>query len=161
MMSRNRARSVLAACLLSAAITTGTRAEAPLIWTEKAGEGMISLSYGAVDPSVQPTLLLSCFNEMGVAALDIFGAIEGARPGEKLTIAFAAGSTHKIEGEAALDDKTGALYAEASSFEVKPLIAVLKAAGPLTVTMAATTLTLSDTGRAEAVEKFGKDCELD
>jgi hypothetical protein len=98
---------------------------------------------------------------MGVAALDIFGAIQGARPGEKLTIEFSAGSSLALEGEAALDEETGAMYAEASGIEVKPLLAVLEAPGPVEITMAATKLTLSDKGRADAVEKFGKDCELD
>ena len=89
------------------------------------------------------------------------GAIEGARPGQKIGIEFSAGGTKaSLEGEATLDDKTGSIFAEASGIEVKPVLAVLKAEGPIAVKTGETSQTLSDVGRAEAVEKFSKDCTL-
>jgi hypothetical protein len=106
-------------------------------------------------------LLLSCFNEMGIAVVNIFSTIEATRPGEKLTIELsAAGGSHSVEGEAGIDAKAGSMFAEASDIEVKPVLAVLKSPGPLTVKMAATSLTLSDAGRAEAAERFSKNCTL-
>ena len=59
-----------------------------------------------------------------------------------------------------LDDKTGTMFAEASDVEIAPLLAVLKSSGPLTVKIAATTITLPEVGRAEAAEKFSKDCQI-
>jgi hypothetical protein len=92
--------------------------------------------------------------------LNIFSTIEATRPGEKLTIQLSAGGSHAIEGEAGIDAKAGSMFAEASDIEVRPVLAVLKSPGPLTVKMAATSLTLTDTGRAEAAERFSKNCTL-
>lgn len=164
MMSRRAARLALAACLVAEALLlrSGPRAEETFAWTEKASEGFISLSYGSLDASQQPVFQLSCFNEMEIAVLNVFGAIEGVRPGQKLTIELAAGSAKaSLEGEASLDDKTGAIFAEASDIEVKPVLDVLRSPGPLTVKTAETSRTLSDVGRADAVEKFSKDCTLE
>jgi hypothetical protein len=52
------------------------------------------------------------------------------------------------------------MFAEASDVEIAPLLAVLKASGPLTIKIAATTITLPEVGRAEAAETFSKDCKL-
>jgi hypothetical protein len=41
----------LAACLLAAAQASTARAEDNLIWTGKASEGLISLSYAPLDPA--------------------------------------------------------------------------------------------------------------
>jgi hypothetical protein len=163
MMSRRVTRLSVAACLVAEAMLSGaqSRAQESLVWTEKASEGFISLSYGSLDASQQPIFQLSCFNEMEIAVLNVFGAIEGARPGQKLTIELSTGNaTASLEGEASLDEKSGAVFAEASDIEVKPLLDVLKAPGPLTVKAADTTQTLSDTGRANAAETFSKDCKL-
>jgi hypothetical protein len=161
-MSRLAARLPLAVCLLIGTLSPigSVRAEEKSVWTEKASEGFVSLTYGPLDASKQPVLLLSCFNEMGIAVLNIFSTIEATRPGEKLTIQLSAGGSHAIEGEAGIDAKAGSMFAEASDIEVRPVLAVLKSPGPLTVKMAATSLTLTDTGRAEAAERFSKNCTL-
>jgi hypothetical protein len=156
-------RPLLAACYGIGAFfpVEAARAQETLVWTEKASEGFVSLTYGSLDASKQPVFLLSCFNEMGIAVLDIFGVIQGTRPGEKLTIELSSGSSHSIGGSAEIDKKTGTMFAEASDIEVKPILEVLKSPGPLTVKMAATTLTMPETGRGEAAERFGKNCTLD
>ncbi|HSD93092.1 MAG TPA: hypothetical protein VLB11_08725 [Methyloceanibacter sp.] len=163
MMSPLAARLSFVVCLLAATAAPGklVRAQETLVWTDKASEGFVSLTYGSLDATKQPKFLLSCFNEMGIAVLDIFGVIQGTRPGEKLIIEFSGGSSLSLEGAVELDTKSGSMFAEASEIEVKPLLEVLKSPGPVTVKMAATTLTLSDTGRAEAAERFGRNCKLD
>ena len=162
MMTRASASLLLAGCLLALSGTSGglARTEEKFVWTEKASEGFISLVYGPLDADKRPLLLLTCFNEMDVAVLNIFGVIQGTRPGDKLTIELSAGSSHPIDGQVELDPKTGVMFAEASGIEVGPLLDVLMTPGPLTVKMAATSLTLSDLGRSEAAEKFSKDCKL-
>jgi hypothetical protein len=163
MMSRIVSRLCFVVCLLAITAVTNkfVHAQETLVWTDKASEGFVSLSYGSLDATKQPKFLLSCFNEMGIAVLDIFGVIQGTRPGEKLTIEFSAGRSLSLEGAVELDTKSGSMFAEASDIEVKPLLEVLKSPGPVTVKMAATTLTLTDTGRTEAAERFGKNCLLD
>ena len=161
MMSRSLGRLLLAACLLAGS-ASGTRAQETLAWTEKASEGFIALNYGSLDSSKAPVFQLSCFNEMEIAVLNVFGAVEGARPGQKLPIELSAGNAKlSLVGEASLDDKTGAMFAEASGIEVKPVLEVLKSPGPVTVKTGETSQTLSEVGRADAVAKFGKDCTLE
>jgi hypothetical protein len=161
MMSRSPARLLLAACLLAGS-ASGTRAQETLAWTEKASEGFIALNYGSLDSAKPPVFQLSCFYEMEIAVLNVFGTIEGVRPGQKLTIELSAGDAKtSLEGEASLDDKTGAVFAEASGIEVKPVIEVLKSPGTVTVKTGETNQTLSDVGRADAVAKFSKDCTLE
>ena len=157
------ARLLFAACLLTGAVLPGSfaRSEETLVWTANSTGGLIALTYGSLDSTKPPVFLLSCFNEMDVAVLEIFGTIEGTRPGQPLTIEISAGSSQSpIKGEAAIDDKTGVMFAEASGVEIAPLLAVLKSPGPLSIKTALTTRTLPEVGRAEAVEKFSKDCQV-
>jgi hypothetical protein len=137
------------------------RTEESLVWTGTTQGGLISLTYGSLDTSKPPLFLLTCFNEMDVAVLDIFGALEGGQPGQKLTIELSGAASQSLQGETSRDDKTGRVFAEASDIEVKPILAVLKSPGPVTVKVGSTTKTLSDAGRADAVEKFSKECQLD
>jgi hypothetical protein len=44
---------------------------------------------------------------------------------------------------------------------VKPVLEVLRQAGPVTVTAGGASVSLSDQGRAQAVERFTKDCPLE
>jgi len=154
---------LLAACVISAALLSlgVARSEETLVWRATTNGDLISLSYGSLDTNKPPVLLLSCFNEMSIGVLEIFGTIEGSRPGQKLNIDLSAGGTQSsIEGSVELDDATGTMFAEGSDVEIAPLLKVLKAAGPLTLKIAATTLTLPEVGRAEAAEAFSKDCQL-
>src|SRR5262245_16087379 len=152
---------VLAAWLLAAAQVSSARAEDNLIWTDKASEGLISLSYAPLDPAKPPLFLLSCFDAMGIAVLDLRQEIAGVKPGDGLTVALSAGDAKaEVKGEAAKDD-AGTTFAEASDIAVKPVLEVLRQAGPVTVTAGSASASLSDRGRAQAVERFSKDCPLE
>jgi hypothetical protein len=132
------------------------------VWLEKSSEGLVSLAYGPVDPAETPLFILSCFNAMGIAVLDVHKEIPDAKPGAPLTIDLSAGATKAlIEGEAARDDASGVTFGETSDIAVKPILEVLRAAGTLTITMGKTSATLSDQGRKQAVAKFSQDCQLD
>jgi hypothetical protein len=162
MMSRIRVRLLLAVCLAASALPSAARAEESLVWLEKASEGFVSLAYGPLDPAKPPLFLLSCFNAMGIAVLDLHTEIESAKPGEAIAIELSAGEAKtSVEGEAAHDDASGMTFAEASDLTVKPVLEVLRQEGPVTVAVGQTTATLSDQGRADGVEKFSRDCELD
>jgi hypothetical protein len=164
MMISAPARVVLAGLLVMAVLPQASlaRTEESLVWTEKSSEGLVSLTYGPLDPAKTPLFLLTCFNGMEVAVLEIFGVIEGTRPGQALTIELSAGSAElPLKGEVSLDDATGTMFAEANELKVKPVLDVLRASGPLTVNLGLTNKSLPDQGRADAVEKFSQACELD
>ena len=164
MMVRLSTRLFLAVCLLMGALTPGglARAEESLVWTGKASEGFVSLAYGPLDPAKTPLFLLSCFNAMSIAVLDVHKEIEGAKPGEALTIELSAGDAKSsVDGEATRDDASGVTFGEATDLAVKPVLEVLRQSGPLTVTMGKTSANFSDQGRTQAVDIFSQNCELD
>jgi hypothetical protein len=162
MMSRMRARLSLVTCLAALISAGPARAEESQVWIEKASDGFVSLAYGPLDPAKTPTLLLSCFDAMGIAVLDLHIPIDGAKPGEAITIALSAGEAKtQVEGEAALDEVSSMIFAEASDIAVKPVLEVFRQPGPVAVTVGPTNATLSDQGRADAVDRFSKDCQID
>jgi len=163
-MNRVLACLLIAASLLFVALPQGggPRAEDSPVWTEKSDEGRVSLAYGPLDQAKTPLFLLTCFNNMNVAVLEIFGAIEGTRPGQPLTITLSAANAKlPLKGEVSVYDATSSMFAEASDLKVKPVLEVLRALGPVTVNLGLTDKTLSDQGRADAVEKFDEACKLD
>jgi hypothetical protein len=154
-------RFVLAAALLAGALPQASVAET-LVWTEKASGGFVTLTYGLLDPDKSPLFMLSCLNGMGIAVLDIRSDLPETKPGTPLTIELTSdGLTAPVQGEAAKDETSGASFGQASDIEVKPILDVLRGSGPVTVKVGTESATLSEHGRAEAVDKFGKDCELD
>jgi hypothetical protein len=123
-------------------------AEESLVWLGKSNGSLVTLAYGPVDPTKAPLFLLSCFNGIDVAVLDIH-AIE-----------LSVGSvTASLDGETA--DASGEVFGEASDIKVKPVLAVLREKGPVTVKIGEMSATLAEQGRAEAVEQFAGACRLD
>ena len=164
MMVPSRACLFLAlACAVGALpLASFARTEDALLWTEHSSDNLTSLAYGPLNPAENPLFMLSCFNGMSIAVLDVHHELAGTKPGEPLTIELSAGAAQSlVKGEAALDEANGVTFAEASDIAVKPVLAVLRAEGPLTVKLGETSATLSDKGRAEAVAQFSKDCLLD
>jgi hypothetical protein len=150
-----------AAAILGLLAAAPSRADESLLWTARTSGGMVSLSYGSLNPDQNPVFLLTCLNEMNVSVLEIFSVIEGKRPGQDLTIEFAAGDKKTaLDGRVELDDKSATMFAEASEVEPEPLLDVLGAPGEVTVTLGFTKKTLGDQGRAAAVTQFSKDCAM-
>ncbi len=59
-----------------------------------------------------------------------------------------------------LDDKTGTMFAEASDIEITPLLGCAQSLGPADGQDRLDHVTLPEVGRADAVEKFSKDCQI-
>jgi len=156
------ARLLLIACLLPVAPGGFAQAEETLIWTGNASDGFVSLGYGPLDPAKTPVFLLSCFDAMGIAVLNLRHDVEDAKQGEPLTIVLSAGgTTAEVKGEVSDDESSGTIFAEASDIAVKPLLEVLRQKGPITVTAGKANTSLSDRGRAEAVKLFSDACPLE
>ena len=136
--------------------------DADHVWTERtSGDDLVSLAFGPPDLAKNPLFLLSCFNQMDVAVLDVHREVDGGAPGESLTIEVASGGKQApLKGEVAKNEATGTTFGEAAGIEVKPLLEVLQEPGPLTLTMGKTSATLPEQGRAEAVSRFSQGCKV-
>lgn len=161
-MIRPVARALFVSAFLFAAFAplSLARSEDSLVWISKSNGSLVTLAYGPVDPTKAPLFLLSCFNGMDVAVLDVHQDIASGKPGEKLAIELSAGAaTVSLHGETA--DASGSIFGEASDIKVKPVLAVLREKGPVTVKMGEASARLAEQGRAEAVDQFAGDCKLD
>jgi hypothetical protein len=155
-------RILLAAALLAASLPGASLAEETSVWNEKTNGSFVTLTYGTLSADKAPLFMLSCFNGMGIAVLDVRPGLGDTKPGTPLTIALTGGGqTAQVEGEATRDEASGATFAEASDMAVKPIVDVLRGNGPVTIKVGAANAELTDTGRADAVEQFTKDCTLD
>lgn len=161
-MTQLMARILTATALLVAALVSPARAEDILLWTAREDGGLVSLSYGSFDPGKIPIFMVTCFNGMNIAVLNLHEELSGTEPGQKITIDIAAGAAKTpVQGEAASNERNGPLFAEASGIAIAPVLNVLKEPGPVTVSVGDTRVTLSDTGRTEAVARFSKDCQVE
>jgi hypothetical protein len=154
-------RVLLAAALVAGALSGVALAKDTSVWTNKESGSFVTLTYGPLNPAKTPLFMLSCFNGMGIAVLNVHSGLPDTKPGTALTIDLASGdSTLPIEAEAVHDKASGATFGEASDFEMKPILKVLHGDSPVTVKVGGTNSELSDHGRAEAVGKFSEACEL-
>jgi hypothetical protein len=153
---------VLASVTILATTALSAHADDRSVWTGKANGGLATLSYGSIDLTKSPEFLLSCFNGMGIAVLDIRAAVAPAQSGKPLTIQLLAGTqTVEIKAEGASDDKDSTVYAEASDVQVKPILTVLGETGPVTLRIGDASASFSDLGRSEALKTFSEECAID
>lgn len=161
MAAMRRAVTLLSIVLLAGTMQANFARSETLLWTAKAGGGLVTLAYGSPNPMKNPLFLLSCFNDMNIAVLDVHKDIAGAKPGGALTIELAAGDAKaSIDGEVTRDDAAGITFGEASDIALAPILTVLRETGPVTLNMGETSATLADHGRADAVAQFVEDCQV-
>jgi hypothetical protein len=161
-MFRLPARAVFASIALLTVTVLSAYAEDRSVWTGKANGGLATLSYGSIDLTKSPEFLLSCFNGMSIAVLDIRAAVLPVEPGKPLTIQLLAGTqTVEIKAEGASDGTDSTTYAEASDVQVKPILAVLGQTGPVTLKIGDASVSFSDLGRNDAVKNFSEECAID
>jgi hypothetical protein len=155
------AKLLLAGLAFASTPAQSAVAGATNVWIDRANGDLISLAYGPADPTKNPLFMLSCFNEMQVAVLDVHKEVDGGRPGQPLTIEVASAQKQApLKGEVAKNDATGTTFGEASDIDIAVLLDVLKEPGPLTLKMGAASETLPDEGRAAAVSRFTEGCKL-
>ena len=161
MMMSSTHRVFLAAALLAGSLSGAVLAKETSVWTGKTNGSFVTLTYGPLDPAKTPLFMLSCFNGMGIAVLNVHADLPDNKPGKPLAIELAGGDlTVPVEAEAARDETSGVTFGEASDIEVKPILDLLRGKSPVTVNVAGTSTELSDHGRAQAVGKFTESCEL-
>ncbi|MEE8633064.1 MAG: hypothetical protein V3S93_01170 [Methyloceanibacter sp.] len=154
-------RVFLAAALVAGSLASVALAKETSVWTNKENGSFVTLTYGPLDPAKTPLFMLSCFNGMGIAVLNVHSDLPDTKPGTGITIDLASGELAlPVEAEAVRDPASGDTLSEAGDIEIKPILNVLRGKSPVTVKVVGTNSKLSDHGRAEAVEKFTEACEL-
>jgi hypothetical protein len=161
-MFRLPALAVFAPLTILTTFMLSAHADDQSVWTGKSNGGLATLSYGSIDLSKSPEFLLSCFNDMGVAVLDIREAVPELEPGKPLTIQLLAGTqTAEVHAESARNEEDSSNYAEASDVQVKPILAVLSQTGPVTLKIGDASVSFSDLGRNDALKTFSEECAID
>jgi hypothetical protein len=155
-------RVLVAAGLFAASLPGASSAEDTSVWTAKVNGSFVTLTYGSLDPDKSPLVMLACFNGMGIAVLNVHADLPETKPGTPLAIEFASdGLSAAVEAEAGRDQPGDPIFGEATGVAVKPILDVLRSDGPVTVKVGAVSTELSVHGRAQAIEQFANDCELD
>ena len=143
-----RLLAAVAVCVTAIPLPGFAAAEMPLIWTERSSGGLTTLAYGPLDPAQDPLFLLSCFNGMSIAVLDVHKEHHRHRarsaPHHRDIIRPRPSRRSRARWHATT--KRGATFGEASNISVKPVLEVLRDPGPLTIKMGETSATLSDQG---------------
>ena len=79
-----------------------------------------------------------------------------------MAIEFSAGGAKlSLDGKIATDEMSGFHFAEAESFKIKPVMALLKQKGAVTVKTGKVVSSLPEKGRAAELSAFAKVCKLD
>lgn len=160
-------KHVLLSALLATALLAGTqfapaRAQAASIWQAKTSGSFVTLRYGPLNEREKPLFLLSCLNGVSIAVLSVYMDFPESQPGDPITVKLSAGGqSTSVAGESAQEDGTGVIYFEAGDIAVKPIVKVLREKGAVSMTSDAIGNDLAESGRAEAIAEFTKDCKLD
>jgi hypothetical protein len=120
-----------------------------------------TLIYGSTETAEDLRFWLGCNNAKKTTETTLYVDNADSKVGQKVTLEFGAGNTKtSLKGKFSTDELIGP-FAEATGFQVKPLIEVFKAKGPVTVKTAEIVTELPEKGRAKAVTSFAKACSLD
>jgi hypothetical protein len=150
------------AVLAFAALANAAFAQDQALWSSSNGGDMSSIRYGSLSTTELPPFMLSCFNSMGIAVLDLHDNFGKIPVGQTLPVELSAGSAKvTLTGTVSRDASTGKVYAEVSDLKIKPVLQVLQSEGPITLKEGDASATLSDAGRATALKDFQDHCEID
>ena len=152
----------LAALLAGAPGADAAEAYAGYAWGYSDNEDGPSLVLGSTETTEDYVFLLSCSNADKTAEMTVYVDIEGAKLGQPVTIELTRDRAKaSVKGKTMTDEMTGFIFAQAEKFPVKPVIAVLDGAGPVTVMTGKTATALPEEGRGPELAKFAKQCRLD
>ena len=133
------------------------------VWSAKTSGSFVTLTYGPLDADKAPLFLLSCFNGMGIAVLDLHpGLRDDTKPGKPLTIELKAGDqTAQVEGEATRDEASGIDLRRGERYRGEALLEVLREKRPGDGSKRSASTELPNAGRADAVSRVHQRLQLD
>ena len=127
-----------------------------------AGDGNASLVYGSPETAEDEVFILICRNGDKLTELTVYVDIAGTEVGEKVNIELtAADAKLAIGGAISTDEMSGFHFAVAENFKIKPVIALLKEKGEITVKTGGVATELPEKGRSAELANFAMACALD
>ena len=155
-----RRMGLLLASLLACG-AAGAAAETGYAWMGGSGDGNYTLTYGSPETAEDELFWIVCRNGDKKTELVVYVDMKDVKLGQPVAIELSAGNAKAtIEGAVATDEMSGFLFAKAEQFPIKPVIELLAAKGPVTVTSGEIVTKLPDRGRAPELAKFTKGCKL-
>ena len=131
-------------------------------WMSESGDGNASLVYGSPETAEDLVFILICGNSDKVTELTVYVDIAGTEIGEKVDIELAAGDAKlAIGGAISTDEMSGFHFAVAENFKIKPVVALLKENGAVTVKTGGVITELPEKGREPELANFAGACALD
>jgi len=131
-------------------------------WMIGSGDGNASLVFGSPETAEDWLFALDCRGKEKATKVTLYVDIEGTEIGQKVAIEFSAGGAKlSLDGKVATDEMSGFHFAEAEGFKIKPVMALLKQKGAVTVKTGSIVSSLPEKGRAAELSAFAKVCKLD
>jgi hypothetical protein len=140
----------------------GSEPEPVYAWMSESGDGSASLVYGSPETAEDLVFILTCRNEDKAAGLTVYVDIPDTEVADPVDIGLAAGEAKlTIGGAIDTDEMSGFHFAVAEDFKIKPLVALLKEKGEVTVTTGSVVTKLPEKGREKELANFAGACTLD
>jgi hypothetical protein len=151
---------IAALCLLAlGALLQPAAAQDRPVWQTNTFKGGIALHY-SVPESHDVRFAVVCDNQKRQTDVTVFEHIKNVKVGQSVTIELAAGAEMLALKGQATEEEPDTIFGRAHKVDVKALLAVLRAPGELTATMGTTQTKYPQAGRAAAVDRFGKQCQV-
>ncbi|MGH6736375.1 MAG: hypothetical protein ACRECX_09910 [Methyloceanibacter sp.] len=151
----------LAVALLGMAAAWAAEEYPGFAWMADSSEGNAYVTYGSTETGEDYLFNLFCGADKS-SVMSVYVDIVGTKVGDPVTLDFKSGdATLVVPGRIGTDEMSGFLFAEATGFKVKPVVALLGGKGPVTVKTGSVLTTLPEKGRAKTTAEFAKSCPLD
>jgi hypothetical protein len=125
------------------------------------GSGNYTLSYGSPETAEDQLFWIVCRNGDKKTEMVVYVDMTDVKVGQPVAIELSAGNAKAtVKGDVSTDEMSGFLFAKAEQFEIKKVLDLMAAKGPVTVKTGTIVTNLPDKGRSPELVKFAKGCKL-
>lgn len=158
MKTRLGATALVANILIGSAIGDAAAQGSPR-WLSRTTEHGTAMMFAAPN-SDHIALSFECNNARGEISLTVFDELKDTAEGEPVRITLAAGGQMlTADATAVMNGLFGYVVAEAASVPPSTLVSLLRAKGPLSVSVGSTTIRYTERGRSAAASSFAAGCQ--
>ena len=130
-------------------------------WMGGSGDGNYTLSYGSPETAEDQLFWIVCRNGDKKTEMVVYVDMTDVKVGQPVAIELSAGNAKAtVKGDVSTDEMSGFLFAKAEQFQIKKVLDLMAAKGPVTVKTGTIVTKLPDKGRSPELVKFAKGCKL-